>query len=131
MQPYRLTRIASLAFVLLAVASIVHAQPPVATATQKFTFDYKTSDFTTFAVLRFELQVDGGAWVSVNVPATTDDATTPAGSHSYDVPIPALVTGNHTWTVRACNAQLCSDPMTPMAFVLAVKPPAPSGLRIK
>ena len=118
-----------LALALYAVPAF--AQPPIAAATQSFAFDYKTTDLTASAVVRFELQVDGGAWVNVNIPATSDDAQTPVGSHSYAVPIPALVTGNHTVSFRACNVQLCSDPMTPFAFTLAVKPPTPAGLRIK
>lgn len=104
--------------------------PPVATASQAFGFDYKDADLTTFSVIRFEMQMDAGAFVSVNLPIKASDALTPVGSSTYKVPIPALTTGSHVVSFRACNAQLCGDSSAPFTFILAVKPATPTGTRV-
>jgi len=104
--------------------------PPVATASQSFGFDYKDSDLSASAVTRFEMAIDAGTYVSVNIPPIANDALTPTGSSTYKVPIPALVTGQHTVKFRACNASLCSADGPVLTFVLAVQPPAPSLPRI-
>lgn len=110
--------------------SVVLQSPPVATASQSFAFDYKDADLTAAGVIRFEEQVDSGAWIAIGIPPKANDAQTPAGASTYAAPIPALVTGAHTVAFRACNAQICSDPSSAMAFTLAVKPATPTGLRI-
>lgn len=118
----------------LVFAPSAHAQtppPPVATASQSFGFDYKDTDVTAGGVSRFEMQVDGGAFASVAIPPKGNDSQTPAGSSTYVVPIPALTTGTHTVSFRACNAQLCGDASPSFAFVLAVKPAIVTGVRIK
>lgn len=102
--------------------------PPVAVASQSFGFDYVIANLSTFSVVRFEQQIDGGAWVSVAIPPTANDPQTPVGSNTYKTPIPALVTGNHTVAFRACNAQVCGDPGLSLTFTLAVKPPAPAAV---
>lgn len=120
-------------FVSLGFAVSARAQtppPPVATASQSFGFDYKDTDVTAGGVSRFEMQVDGGAFVSVAIPPKANDSQTPAGSSTYAVPIPALTTGPHSVSFRACNPQLCGDSSAPFAFVLAVKPAVPTGTRI-
>src|SRR4051812_18642473 len=108
-------------YFLLVFAGVGSAQtpaPPVATASQSFGFDYKDADVITFSVTRYEMQIDGGAvWTSVAVPVKANDGLTPAGSSTYRVAIPALTTGSHTVSFRACNAQLCGDGSTPFAFV--------------
>lgn len=129
-----------LALLLFTCPSILSAQPPtVATATQSFGFDYKDADLTTFTVIRFEMAIDpvltagvitSATWSSVAIPPKANDAQTPAGSSTFKVPIPALTTGNHSVSFRACNAQVCGDASTPTAFVLAVKPPTPGPARI-
>lgn len=112
-------------------SSLLLAQsPPVATTTQSFGFDYKDADLTTFSVIRFEQQVDTGTWVTVQIPPKANDAQTPAGASTYKVPIPALTTGTHVVSWRACNAQICGDPSAPFSFILAVKPATPTGGRI-
>jgi hypothetical protein len=124
----RLTALISVLFLL--TVGLAAQAPPVATATQAFGFNYADADLATFSVVRFELQIDGGAWTSVAIPAKANDALTPAGASTYRVPIPALTTGSHTVSFRACNAQLCSDPSAPFSFILAVKPATPTGARI-
>lgn len=72
-----------------------------------------------------------------DVPLTskfTDTPTAPAGTSSYLTMIPnSLATGNHTVTVKACNAASCGDPTAPLAFVLQLGKPTviPSLLRLK
>jgi hypothetical protein len=119
---------------LLCMTGVAAAQsppPPVATASQSFGFDYKDSDLSAGSVVRFEMAVDAGTFSSIQIPAKQNDSQTPAGSSTYVVAIPALVTGPHTVSFRACNAQVCGDASAPFSFVLAVKPATPSGTRIK
>lgn len=104
--------------------------PPIVTANQFFGFDYKPGDITAFAIVRFEIQVDTGAWTSVAIPPKANDAQTLAGYDTYKTPIPAMVPADHTVLVRACNAQLCGDASAPFTFTLAVKPPTVAGLRV-
>jgi hypothetical protein len=113
------------------IASAQTPPPPVATASQSFGFDYKDADLSAGGVVRFEMQIDTATFTSVAIPPKGNDAQTPAGSSTYVVPIPALTTGNHTVSFRACNAQLCGDASPAFSFVLAVKPATPSGTRIK
>lgn len=124
--------IVSLAGWLITVGSAAAQSPPppVATASQSFGFDYKDSDFTAGAVVRFEMQIDAGSFTSILIPPKQNDTSTPAGSSTYKVPIPALTTGTHTVSFRACNAQLCGDASVAFSFVLAVKPAVPTGTRI-
>lgn len=117
----------------LCCAANVAAQsppPPVATASQSFGVDYKDADLSAGGVVRFEQQIDAGAWASLTIPPKANDALTPAGSSTYKTPIPAMTTGAHTVAWRACNASMCSVASAPFAFVLSVQPAAPSGGRI-
>lgn len=104
--------------------------PPVAQAGQSFAWDYADADLSAGAVTRFEIQIDGGSFTSVQMAQAFTDAQTPSGAKSYKVAIPALTTGSHTFAVRACNDQLCGDPTPAFGFVLAVKPATASGVRI-
>lgn len=123
-------RLMILAVTLVAgLATSAAAQTP-ATPGQAFGFDYLTSDLATYAVIRFEQQIDGAAWVDVGIPTVANDAQTPAGATTYRVAIPALTPGAHTVTWRACNATACSAAATPLAFTLVVQPPTVSGGRI-
>jgi len=115
------------AFLMVATSAQAQGQ---ATPDQAFGFDYTTANFSTYSVLRFEMQVDAGPWTSVEIPPTANDAQTPTGANTYRVAIPAMTPGSHTVNFRACNNTACGDPSTPMAFVLVVQPPAPTGARI-
>lgn len=112
-------------FVLVAVP--VLAQVPVAVAGDRIAWDYKDADLSNYAVNRFEIQIDSGAWTSVGIPTQT---TATADGKTYLVPFPALQPGNHTVSVRACNADLCSAGLGPLGFKLAVVPVDGSNLRI-
>lgn len=108
------------------------AAQTVVTGTQKFAFDYKIADVTTYGVVRFEINLDNsGVWTSVGMAAVSDDAQTTALSHTYVVPIPALVTGPHSVTFRACNANICGDPMAVVPFTLTVQPAVVFNFRFK
>jgi hypothetical protein len=98
--------------------------PPVATAGQSIGWDYTDADVAAGGVVRFELQVDGGTWSNVGMTKVAGSTLT------YSTPIPALTTGEHTVSVRACNTALCGDASTPLAFVLAVKPAPASNVRV-
>jgi hypothetical protein len=99
-------------------------QPPVATAGAQVAWDYADADIAAGAVVRFEIQVDVGAWSDVGMTKLAGAAAT------YAAPIPALQTGQHTVSVRACNTNLCGDATSPLAFVLAVKPATAKNLRV-
>lgn len=103
--------------------------PPVATALQSFGFDYKDADLSAGGVVRFEQQIDSGAFASIAIPPKANDAQTQPGNSTYKTPVPALTTGPHTVSWRACNATMCGDPLV-FAFVLAIKPATVSNGRI-
>jgi hypothetical protein len=65
-------------------------QPPVATAGARLAWDYADADIAAGAVVRFEMQVDAGAWSDVGMTKLAGAAAT------YAAPIPALQTGQHT-----------------------------------
>ena len=114
---------------VVGLATGAAAQTP-ATPGQAFAFDYLTADLATYSVVRFEQQIDGGAWTDQGIPTVANDAQTPAGATTYRVAIPALTPGAHTATWRACNATACSAAAAPLAFTLVVQPPVVTGGRI-
>lgn len=98
---------------------------------QAFAFDYETAALTTYSVVRFEQQLDGGAWTDIGIPEVANDAQTPNAHTTYRVAIPALTPGAHTANWRACNAAACGAAgATPLAFTMVIQPPAPSGGRV-
>ncbi len=116
----------SLLFVL--VASAVHGQ--IATQGQALAFDYLPADITSAQVVRFEMSIDGAAFVDVGMPAPFTNAQTAASHQTRSVAIPALVPGKHTAAFRACSAALCGNASPPFAFELVVKPATPVNVRI-
>jgi hypothetical protein len=124
-----LRRILSAWLVIGLLSSGLSAQTPPASPGQRFGFDYRTSDLTTFQVARFELQIDGGAWVSVGMPPSAPQPDTPADFTTLGVPIPALTPGQHTASLRACNS-VCGEGSVPFTFLMVVEPPAPGQGRI-
>ena len=109
---------------------VASAQAPQATATSKYTWDFSDANLAAAQVTRFEISVDGGPFTTVGLPAAFVNAQTGPGMMSYSSPVGALTQGNHTFTVRPCNAQLCGDPQLPFAFVFVVKPVTATNLRI-
>lgn len=103
-------------------------QVPTGTQNNAPAFDYVTADLTAFSVTRFELQLDAGAFVSIGLPAATDDTKTGAGAHTYAGPklgTFGLSVGSHTFNARACNTGGCgAASAVPFAFTYA---PIPSG----
>lgn len=123
----QIPQVPSLAPPLLEHADAVATmQPPiVVTAGSRLAWDYPDSDISN--VTRFEMQLDGGAWVTAGMPTATAG---PTGFQTYATPFPALTPGNHTVTVRACNVDICSDAAAPLGFKLVVVPAVPGGLRV-
>ncbi len=115
---------------MIALALSASAAAQTATPGQAFAFDYVIQDLTTYSVSRFEMRVDAGTWVSVNLPAVANDAQTPAGSNSYRVAVPALTPGTHAVEFRACNTGGCGSPSAAYSFTMVIVPPPPSGSRI-
>lgn len=119
---------------MLLIPATVQAQsppPPVVTANQFFGFDYKPTDMVGFAIVRFELQVDGQPRLDIGIPPKFTLPDTLPGFETYKTPIPALVPADHDAVVFACNAQMCGDPSPTFRFTLAVKPPAVQNVRTK
>jgi hypothetical protein len=117
--------IAALCVVCLSV--VVTAQTQVIIGTERFAWDYPDADLASGAVTRFEVKYDDGAFTSVGIPTETADIP---GGKTYKVQFSALKPGTHTVTARACNVDVCSEPMAPLGFVLAVVPSIPSNPRI-
>lgn len=103
----------------LLLTGVAVAQP--ALPTQSLAWDYPDDDVVAFAVDRFEAAYDGGAYVDAGLASL--------GPDSWSVPLPPLITGPHTVTVRACNAIGCSaDSTPPFAFdMVADVPPVVDG----
>lgn len=113
------------AFVFLAAQALAQDAIPG----QSFGFDYLTADFANFAVVRFEMNVDGAGWTDIAIPEVADDTNTQDGAHTYKVAIPALTVGSHDVAFRACNATGCGTATAPFAFNMVVFS-APSNVRI-
>jgi hypothetical protein len=108
------------ALVLLLQVSVSAARPVV--------WDYSDADLKTGLVNRFELSIDGGAFVDVG-RVRADDADQTPGTVSYKTSLPPLMVGPHTVDVRACNVTECS-PVASFAFVVSITPAKVSNLRI-
>lgn len=92
---------------------------------QLFRWDQPTAEVAT--VDRFEIKIDSGAYVNAGkTPA--NNAQTASGMSSFSFVIPALSTGPHTFTVRACPASGACVESAPFAFGIVVIS-APSNLR--
>jgi hypothetical protein len=113
---------------VLVLTALASAQ--VAVSGDKFGWDYAAADITQYSVVRFEIQVDGGAWASVGLPTPFTNPQTAAGKQTYAVPFPAMQPGQHTISVRACNVDLCSAGIAPFAFKLAIVPADGSNGRV-
>ena len=119
--------VAIAAVLLIAAASVrvmAQTQTPVATSTASIAWDYPDADLSAGGVTRFEVQYDGGTWADAGM------AKLAGATATYSTPIGALTPGSHSVAVRACNASLCGDSTSPLAFVLAVKPAQASNLRV-
>jgi len=116
---------------LIASPVVVQAQtPPVVNTGHFFAWDYLATELTAGAVERFELQLDGGTWVSAGMNTATD-ASTPAGHVTFRVPIPSMTPGTHSFAIRACNAIMCGAETQGPGFTFTVVPSPPVNLRIQ
>jgi hypothetical protein len=104
----------------------VQAQTPVATGLDSVAWDYPDSSLTAGAVVRFDVCLDATPCVS----RTVAEAKHPTlGASVYFWKLPAMLPGNHTVAIKACNADLCSPPLE-LSFRFAVEPPPVSNPRL-
>lgn len=89
-------------------------------------WDYADSDLSAGAVTKFNLCFDT---TCTDVPLSSKVSSS-NGTSTYQASIPALVQGQHMAKVAACNASVCSDYTSPLAFTLVIKPGTPANLRI-
>lgn len=101
-----------------------NVNPPVVTGSQFFAWDYTDAQIANAAVNRFEMSIDAGAFGSIGMATKID------GQEAYKIAIPPLPTGTHTVSLRACNANICSDQSSPLSFVLTVQPTPVGTVRI-
>ena len=111
-------RLLCLLFVL-ALPGLVSAQ--TATPGQSLAWDFPTA--SAELVTRFEVNYDGTGYVSVGL------VPHPTTANQFYAPIPALVTGQHTVLVRACNAAGCGPDSALFTFPMVAGAPSavPSG----
>ena|SRR5260221_845737 len=125
--------LSGLAWLLLLASSAAFGQ---VTATQNNApaLDYLTVNLTAYSVTRFEVQFDTGAFASIGLPATSDDAKTGVGAHTYAGPklgTLGLSVGSHSYASRACNAGGCGTASAPLSFSYAPIPDAPANQRFQ
>lgn len=107
-------------------ASTVNAQVVVGPNTQ-YRFDFPTVDVVNFAITRFELKVDSGAYTTLGLPnPVTNDPNTPINSTTYGATLGTLTVGLHTAVVRACNAIGCGADSNSVSFRFLTVPSAPT-----
>ena len=106
----------------LVLGNVVSAQTPLYLA-----WDYPDAEIGN--VVSFQTKVDGGSFADVGIPNPTLESDTPAGNHTFKWLLPAGLSngGNHTVSVRACNAVECS--FEPSLVFKLIGPP--TNLRIK
>lgn len=91
-------------------------------------WDHPTSEVQAQIVTRFEVRYDSGPWVDVGMVPHPSGPATPSSHSAFSSPVPALVPGSHTASVRACNVTACTESPI-LSFVFDVQPTSPSGLR--
>lgn len=64
------------------------------------------------------------------MPPVVTAAGTLAGHETRRIEPPALTQGAHTYSVRACNATVCSTAMTPVPFRVEIVPATPGNGRL-
>ena len=120
---------------LLLVALPAFAQTHI-TQPFRYLFDEATQNVNGTAgqqqVNHFELQVDTGTFANIGLPSPV--ASTVPNNTTFSIfADPALATGAHTFTVRACPGTASTGCLAsaPLAFVLDPAPaPAPTNLRV-
>jgi hypothetical protein len=109
-------------------ANLLAQSAPTLGPNDAISFDYMDADFSGYQVTGFQASWDGGAWAAIS-PTSFRDAGTTSGATSYKV-IPPFTSGQHTVSVRACNAVGCGGTSAPFAFAYQSVPgSAPSNLR--
>jgi hypothetical protein len=107
--------ILTVAFLLMSQAAFAQV---TATPGMLWKWDYPTAEAAD--VVRFEIRVDGtGAFQDAGKTAA-NDAQTGAGMTSYQLVIPALPSGPHSFATRACTVTSCSTAAAPFAFGVVV-----------
>jgi len=110
-----------LTLILVLTATSLIAQP---LNTAKVGWDYTDADLTTYSITEFQIKYDfAGTWASVGIPT---DTVVIIGGKTYFTPL-IIGTGPHDVSIRACNINLCGDPIGPLAFI---KPGSGKNLKI-
>ena len=102
---------------LLLFPAVVAAQVTL-TPTDALSFDYDNAIYQQWTVTKFESQYDGGTWQPLVIAQFTDSST--LVNHTSYRFIPPFTAGNHTVSLRACNAVGCGTASAPFAFGYAV-----------
>lgn len=122
--------------VVLACAPRVHTQTPtVIGGLDSVAWEHSDADLLAALVTRFEICYDASVpcttvtpTAAKFTPTSTQGGAPAVGSSAYKLLIPALTTGSHTVTVKACNVSACTS-AAPLAFLLQVAPQTPTNAR--
>lgn len=122
-----------LSFILAFTLSLAAQSLPLALSTSTIQWDYTTAQINAANVTKFQIAVvNQGNSISDIDYKDASPVITPMSDgtgNSYAVPLTNVSVGNHTFAVRACNQDLCSDATT-LDFRLTAKPGAVGNLRI-
>jgi stage V sporulation protein SpoVS len=130
------------AFVLLVmwVALVVTVFPSFAQTANpgdSVRWDFSDADLAASSVVRFEVCYDAALPCPSFTPAAAKFSPTavqggaPAsGSSAYKGLLPALTTGAHNLTVKACSTAVCGGVAGPLGFSLVIIPGLPVNLQI-
>lgn len=118
-----------------AESAAVLFQTPVGTRLDSLRWEHNTADITAAAVNRFELCYDTATpcatitpTAAVFTPTAAQGGPPAAGNTAYKMLLPALTVGQHSVTVKACNADACGVASSPFVFRFAVVPGTPVGV---
>jgi len=131
-RPILIAAVACLALSLPALAAAQTTAGPL----DSLRWEHLDSDVTTTQVNRFLVCYDGAADAACLVapltskftPTTAQGGPPAAGNSAYKLLVPALTAGQHTVTVKACNATVCGVPATPLTFSFQITPGTPTGV---
>ena len=131
----RLMLVAAIACFVFGLPALAAAQT-TAGPLDSLRWEHADADVTTTQVNRFLVCYDSAAdancliapLTSKFAPTTVQGGPPAAGNSAYKLLVPALTPGQHTVTVKACNATVCGAAVAPLAFSFQITPGTPSGV---